>query len=541
MLIRRHILRILQNAAEFMMSSRLFSDYIKNSEGIRDFYPSHFKDECSWQKVMTEVSGTRRDYSKLAHILKRQNEELGSGEAATDNIDKLVSARSVFAVVTGQQVGVFTGPLYTIYKALTAIKLAQRLREKYGSEFIPVFWMESNDHDLQEANHINLLDSADELVKIEYIPETYVQNCSMKDIVVDSGFNDLILDLETRFPDTEFKSEIFHIIRESYSLSKNISYGFGRMMARILGKHGLVLLEPSDPEMKSLMGPVFQREIGSPLESIKTVNSAGETLRSRGYESQVEKSPDSTCLFMEEDGVRRKLFFQDGKFRIDGSDAARDTAELLSVLQSEPWRFSPNVALRPVIQDYMLPTAAYIAGPGEISYFAQLSGLYASMNVNMPIIYPRASFTIIESKVQRIVDKNGLDLQDLSEDYERLFSRLSKDIASEKLGDVLEASKSEISHVLERLALELTAFDPNMKNMVESTKRKIDHQINVLAEKAYKVQRTRDEILRDQMKRACMNIHPDGKPQERVFSIVQYLVLYGLQILDDIISAMEFG
>jgi len=275
------------------------------------------------------------------------------------------------------------------------------------------------------------------------------------------------------------------------------------------------------------------------LGSIEIVNSAGETLKSRDYESQVEKSPDSTCLFMEEDGVRRKLFFQDGKFRMDGNDTTRDTAELLSVLQSEPWRFSPNVALRPVIQDYMLPTAAYIAGPGEISYFAQLSGLYASLNVKMPIVHPRASFTIVESKVQRIMEKNGLDLQDLSENYEKLFSRLSKDIASEKLGDVLESSKSEISSVLERLALELTAFDPNMKNMVESTKRKIDHQINVLAEKAYKVQRTRDEILRDQMKRACMNIHPDGKPQERVFNIVQYLVLYGLQILDDIISAME--
>ena len=139
------------------------------------------------------------------------------------------------------------------------------------------------------------------------------------------------------------------------------------------------------------------------------------------------------------------------------------------------------------------------------------------------------------------MEKNGLDLHDLSENYEKLFSRLSKDIASEKLGDVLESSKSEISGVLERLALELTAFDPNMKNMVESAKRKIDHQINVLAERAYKVQRTRDEMLRDQIKRACMNVYPDGKPQERVFNIVQYLILHGLQILDDIISAMQLG
>jgi bacillithiol biosynthesis cysteine-adding enzyme BshC len=456
-----------------------------------------------------------------------------------DNIDKL-EQNSAFTVVTGQQVGIFTGPLYTIYKAITAIKLAQHLHEKYGSEFIPVFWIESNDHDLEEANHINLLDSESDLVKLEYTPENYVSGCSMKDVQVDEGFSELVLQLESGLPNTEFKEDVFAIIRDSYSPSRSVSYGFGRMMAQLLSKYGLVFLDPSDPAVKSLMSPIIERNINFPLEPMNIVNSAGERLKSGGYESQIEKSPDSTCLFIEEGGVRRKLFFQDGIFRIDGIDATPGTEELLSISRSEPWRFSPNVALRPVTQDYIMPTAAYVAGPGEISYFAQLSGLYDAMEVNMPIVYPRAGFTIVESKVERIMDKNQLTLNDLSENYDNLFSRLSRDMAAGKLEHVLESSKLEISDMFGKLASELTRFDPGMKNIVESTRKKIDHQINILEQRAYKTQRSRNEILRNQVKRACMNIHPDGKPQERVFNIVQYLVSYGLGFIDDVMSAIDF-
>jgi bacillithiol biosynthesis cysteine-adding enzyme BshC len=533
-------LRILNNAAEFMSSSKLFSDYINNSERIRDFYPTHFRDRSSWQKVMSEVSGSESDYSELAKILRRQNSDLGSGQEVMENVDRLVDD-SAFAVVTGQQVGIFTGPLYTIYKAMTAVKLAQYLHEKHNAEFIPIFWMESNDHDIQEANHINSLDSDSELVKLEYMPEHYVPGCSMKDVLIDDGFRGLILDLETRLPNTEFKKDVFELIQESYLLSENLSQGFGRMIARLFGKYGLVLLDPSDPGIKNLMSPMFGRDIRSPSESMGIVNSAGEKLKLRGYESQIEKSQDSTCLFLEAAGVRRKLFFRDDCFRMDGSDANLDSNTLLDILWAESWRYSPNVALRPVAQDYMMPTVAYVAGPGEISYFAQLGDLYTSLGVNMPVIYPRASLTIVESKVERIMEKNGLEVRDLSQHYDKLFSQLSKDIAAEKLEHVLESSKSEINDIFEKLASDLTRFDPSMKNIVQSTKRRIDHQINVLEEKAYKAQRSRDDILRNQIKRACMNVYPDGRPQERVFNIVQYLVLYGLQFVDDVLSVIDLG
>ena len=531
-------MKILRNAAEFMSGSKLFSDYINNSERIREFYPSHFRDELSWRKVMAEVSSRKRDYSELARILRRQNAAMGSGQEVMENIDRLVRSPA-FTVVTGQQVGILTGPLYTVYKAMTVIKLTQHLNEKYGAEFIPVFWMESNDHDIEEANNISLLDSESELVKLEYLPKHYVPGCSMKDVPVDDGFRNLVLDLEARLPNTEFKWDTFEIIRGSYAPSQSLSYGFGRMMAQLLGKYGLVLLDPSDPDIKRLMAPIFERDIRSPLESMQIVDAAGEKLRSRGYESQIEKSWDSTGLFIEERGVRRKLFFREDHFRMDGSKTILDSEELLKTLRAEPWRFSPNVALRPVTQDYMMPTVAYVAGPGEISYFAQLGDLYAFLDVHMPMIYPRASLTLVESKVERIMEKNGLEVRDLSEQYNDLFSRLSKRMSAGKLEHLLESSRSEMNDLFERLASDLTEFDPGLKNIVESTRRKVDHQINILEEKTYQAQRSRDEILRSQIKRACMNIYPDGKPQERVFNIVQYLVSYGLRFVEDVLSVID--
>lgn len=534
-------MRIIYNPAEMMSSSKLFSDYVSSPEKVSEFYPTHFGDDLSLRKVMDGISGQQRDHhSELIKILRRQNLAMDSGQLAMENIGKLESD-SAFAIVTGQQVGILTGPLYTIYKAMTAIKLAQHLSDKYDARFVPIFWVEANDNDMEEANHINLLDPDSNLLKLEYMPEKYIPGCSMKDVPIDNRFRDLILELEAYFPDTEFKSDMFDIAKGAYLTSQNMGHGFGRMIAKLLGKYGLVLLDPSDPEAKSLMAPMFMQSIISPLEPMEIVNSAGEKIRAKGYESMIEKSSDSTCLFVEDDAVRRKIFFRDGRFIVDGSNEALDRQEMLAILQSDPWRFSPNVALRPVIQDYLLPTFAYVAGPGETSYFAQLGELYRLLDVNMPIIYPRASFTVIENKVARVMEKNDLTISDLSENHERLFSQISKRAATEQLEQLLESSKRDINDIFGELSTELAEFDSGLKNIVESTKKKVDHQINILEQRAYKAQRSRDDILRSQIKRACMNVYPDSKPQERIFNVMQYLAFYGLQFLDNVMSSIEIG
>jgi len=531
-------LKVLRDNTGLIKNNKIFQDFINNPQKISEFYPLYYKDNFAWQTIIDNVKSKNADYNELCNALERQNSDFGITQNTADNIKRLGSGSS-FAVVTGQQTGIFTGPLYTIYKALTAVKLSQYLSEKYQADFIPIFWVESNDHDLREANHINLLNSNSDIVKIEYNPSQYTPDSSMKDVIIDDTFALIIDELEKFLPNTEFKSEIFRIIRDSYQPSKSISYGFGRMMSHLFGKYGLVLMDPSDQEIKKLMLPIFQKEIENPLKSVEIINNAGENLRALGYESQIEKTDDSTCIFIEIDGVRRKLYYRNDRFEFDCFDMVLSKSELSETLQIAPWRFSPNVALRPVIQDYLLPTVAYIAGPGETAYFAQLKQLYSYFDVNMPIIYPRASLTIIEGKVQRVMEKNNLEISDLLENYDKLFSRLSREHAPVEIEVLIESSRSSIEKIFQSLSVELSSIDPNLANIVESARKKTDLQISILKDKAYQSQRGREEVTRNQIKRACMNVFPEGKPQERVFNIVQYLNLYGTKFLDDLMSIIS--
>lgn len=515
-------------------------DYINKDEKIMQFYPLHFKDRSSWQNIMDKVKNKPRNIELLVSILKEQNTNFGANENVIERIEQLLE-KDTYAIVTGQQVGIFTGPLYTIYKTATAIKLCSHLGHEFKANFIPIFWMESNDHDIKEVNHIYLVDSQSNLIKLEYTPSGYIPGSTMKNIIIEEDFSDFIHDFYLHFHDTEFKSEIFKIIEESYRPSQNLSYGFACMMSKLFGKYGLVILDPSDSQIKELVSEIFRKEIENPLRSTKSINAMGEKLEAQGYESQIEKKEDSTCLFIEENGIRRKLLYRDGHFEVDGIKATLTQEQLLEKLQAAPWKFSPNVALRPVTQDYILPTVAYVAGPGEISYFAQLNEVYQYNDVSMPIIYPRSGLIIIESKIQKIIDIYNLDISDLALNYEELFSKISKQKAGKNLEEIIEPSRSEVNKIFEKLTKELSNFDSNLKNISESVRRKVDHQFSILKEKAYQSQRSRDEITRNQIKRACINIYPDGKPQERVFNIVQYLILYGLQFIEDVMSAIKLS
>ncbi len=513
-------------------------DYINKDQKIMQFYPSHFKDRSSWQNIMDKLKNNTHDYECLVDILKRQNIDFSADKKVIDTIEQL-SEKNTYAIVTGQQVGIFTGPLYTIYKAATAIKLSIHLSQKFGAKFIPIFWMESNDHDIKEVNHLYITDSESNLVKLEYTPSGYKPGSQMKNVVIEEDFLDFVHDFNRHFHDTEFKTEIFEIIRESYQPSQNLCHAFARMMCRLFSKYGLVILDPSDTDIKKLMIPIFKQEIEHPLRSTKSINALGEKLRSCGYDSQIEKSEDSINLFIEENGIRRKLFYSNGYFKIEGNEKDFTRDQLLEILNISPQRFSPNVALRPIAQDYILPTVVYIAGPGEISYFAQLGELYQYNNVDMPIIYPRESLIIIENKIQKIIDAYNLDISDLALNYEELFSKISRQKVSKDIENIIEYSRYGVEEIFDKLIKELSNFDPDLKNISESVKKKIEHQLSILREKAYQVKIRRDEVTRNQIKRACVNIFPDSKPQERVFNIVQYLVLYGLQIIESIMSAIK--
>lgn len=517
----------------------LSAEYIGGSERVRALYPLDVHDPQSWRRIIDARAGARFQREQICAVLKSQNERFGCGAQTLEGIERLRQGETV-AVVTGQQVGLLTGPLYTIYKALTVIQLARRVEEDYGTPTVPLFWMGSNDHDLEEVDHVHLVVGEGRIETLTYRPSPFFLGQPMSRIPVEPSFREFIGDLEQHLPDRAFKADLFDLIRTSYAIGSTLSEGFGRMMARLLSTEGLILLDPSDPALKRLMAPIFETEVRHPLHSTALLNEAARRLGEMGYVPQVEKTEDSTGLFFfDNKGFRRKLLSRDGVYRVEGTDLRMTTEELLAVLGSSPERLDPNVALRPVVQDALLPTVAYVAGPGEIAYFAQLRAVYAFFGLQMPILFPRARFTLVERKVQRIMDKYGRTVEDCSVGPDELFGRLVRDRFPEDLEQLFHRSTADMEAIIDRLGGPLTAFDPTLSGLVGSTKGRVVHQVNLLRKKALQAQRRASETLRGQVERVCAHLWPLQRPQERTFNIVPYLASYGPDLIPRLMNVLD--
>ena len=315
------------------------------------------------------------------------------------------------AIVTGQQAGLFTGPLYTIHKALTVIKLSACLREQ-GVEAVPVFWVASEDHDYEEVNHCQVVDREGRLKRIQYEASGHKTDEPVGRVSLCEGISQTIDELVAQLAPSEFTPALERDLRDSYAEGVGFAEAFSRLMARLFREYGVVLFDPLDEELKQVAAPLYADAIGNRARSRAPLSRAAASLKQAGYHAQIHVSEDMVPLFIMDDGRRAALTHHDGRFAVKGSDRSFSNEELVELANRCPSCFSPNVTLRPVVQDYLLPTAAYIGGPAEIAYFAQLRAVYETLGRQEPCVLPRASFTIVEGRHQKTMKKYGLDLQD---------------------------------------------------------------------------------------------------------------------------------
>ncbi len=523
---------------KFLGRSGIADDYVRNFDAVREFYAHDYHAE-DWSAAIDTVKAFEHPRTHVARILAEQNGKFGSGEKSLANAEKLANG-DCYAIVTGQQVGILTGPLYTVYKAITAIRLAETLSRRHGTGFVPVFWMASNDHDFNEVSHVNLFDGENNLHSFTYDPASPPDGRPMNRIQMDETFGNLIREIKNSIPAADFNSAVFELVEESYSTGAGISDGFARMMARLFGKYGLVLLDPSAPELLRLAAPVVEKEIRNPLKSTEHANNAVERLTLAGYKPQVEKSAARTALFLEdEDGIRRPLGYRDGRFVTAGANLSFSENELLELLNDKPGRFSPNVLLRSVVQDHLLPTAAYVAGPSEIAYFAQMKTVYEMFGVPQPIIFPRISMTLLAGQTAELLEDIGADAIDLAAGPQELFSRL----VLEKLSDDVERLTAEpgrqIDDIMENLSETLAAFDAGLRDATEPVRRKIAHQIETLRRKILKVGRRKNQDLKHRIDKVYKRVFPGGAPQERVLNVTSFLAEYGFEFIDRLYEASD--
>lgn len=519
-------------------TSQLFIDYCNDIPDAKRFFLGHFSDVMAYETHLQIIE--RRDYhrNELSRILERQNTLFGAGKNTIGNIKALRDATTC-AVVTGQQVGLFTGPLYTIFKAMTTVRHAHWLKQQFPAyNFVPVFWLESEDHDLEEVSTVGVVDKENNFTRVRYgkpLEEGEKNYQSVGAMQFSAAIHETIDHMQRISTPTDFTTSALKKFRYAYAEGTTFAIAFAKLMNALYPKSGIVFLDPSDPEIKKILSPVISREL-------ETFPTAGEEVIQRSaeletiYHAQIK--PRAVNLF---------YYHRDGRYAIDPSEYGfflRGTRqrfrrdELREIARTSPELFSPNVLLRPIAQDYLLPTVSYIAGPSEVAYFAQLQPVYDHFQVPMPIIFPRASITLIEPKIQKLFDKFDIGYIDMFLSPDQLYNNLSKNTDGEE-ALIMQELSTDLDSWQRKLREAAQKVDPSLASAADTTISKMKSHLTVFEQKIFQSKKQRDQAINRQLEKMQMYLNPEGTPQERQLNIFTFLNKYGFEVLDLIEKSCE--
>jgi bacillithiol biosynthesis cysteine-adding enzyme BshC len=503
---------------------KLTADYAFQFSALAPFFAGDPAAASSWTSAIALAQQHPRQRSEISAIVSRQLERRDAPAAARAAAARLADPQSV-AIVTGQQAGLFGGPLFTLYKALTAAKLAERVARDHGIPAIPVFWVESEDHDWQEVSSISILD--DELNRRTFTlaPPPQAGHAPIAAVCLTDDVNATIEQLVAALPSTEFTGEILEQLRRTYRPGLTMSDAFARWMDRIVGDLGVVVFECFDRSAKPIVSDIFARELSQPGRTWALATAAGDQLIAGGYHAQVERPSHPGAAVFRLDGTRTP---------VDAIDAPRLQQEAMT----RPETFSPNVLLRPIVEDALFPTACYVSGPNELGYLAQLGDVYKHFGVPMPLIFPRASLTILDSAAARLLSRHEVPFEALQAQDESALNRVLAASLPDRVERALTEADNTIEQRMSAVIASVPAIDPTLEGAAKSTLGKLQHDLATLRNKVISAAKKRDETLRRQFHRTQAQAFPDGLPQERAVGGITMLNRYGPALVQRLVQEL---
>ncbi|MBM4166296.1 MAG: bacillithiol biosynthesis cysteine-adding enzyme BshC [Ignavibacteria bacterium] len=522
--------RELNANAEFF--SHLFTTYLYNFSTVTKFFSGDFHSTESIIEKTNAIRFQQTEREILVNVLLEQASEFHSLEQSQKNIE-LLNDENTFAIVTGQQVGIFGGPLYTLYKAITTIKLASIFQEQYPDKnFVPVFWMEGEDHDLNEANNVTLINAEQKIESFRYFPGGIPSNekhGAVGETIFDFFFNEMKSRLFQSLPQTEFTESVISLFSDCYRDGVSFNVAFARLLNALLGDSGIVFLYPNDKRLKHIVSNIYKKELQEyPRTSQLVIEQSAEL--EQQFEAQVKSR--AINLFLLYHNGRYAIEPIENGFHLKGTHKYFSQQELFSLLEDAPEKFSPNVVLRPICQDTLLPTVAYVAGPSEIAYFAQFKFVYEYFNIPMPIIFPRTSVTLVEPRVARAMEKYNLRIADFFSKKDVLIQNVAQRISEFSAMEIFSETENVLQSQLERLQLQLSAIDTTLVAALGTAKNKILYQLTSLKERTLASQQKKYQSRLQQLEKSLHTIFPNESLQERELNVLYFLNKYGMQILE---------
>ncbi len=511
----------------------LLGDYAFNFHRLRELYSGDPASPQAWEDAISRSQAQPRNPA-IAGIIAAQQDHRGAPPKAREAAARLADPRAV-VIATGQQAGVFGGPLFTLLKAVTAIQLAAKVSADHGVPAVPVFWVDAEDHDWEEIRSCTVLDA-------EFQPKTITLpdlegagELPVARLVLDERIARSIDELIAALPGTDFTGHVSDGIRAAYRPGAGMAEAFSTWIETVLGPYGLVVFEAADPAAKPLAAPVFARELEAPGQTAALAAAGGEKLLALGHQPQVVTQPGSIALF-HLSGARQPIR-RDGDGYVVG-DTKVALASLVEEARTNPGRFSPNVLLRPLVQDTLFPTICYVSGPSELAYLGQLRDVYNHFGIPMPLIYPRATATLIDGAAARFLSKHHVPLDDLRARDESGLNRLLQSQLPPEIEHSIKNAEDALRSALQGVIDAMPALDPTLTGAAKTTLSKMEHDLKSLQSKVIQAAKRRDETLRRQFTRAQAQIFPLGHPQERTLTLVYFVNRYGPGLVDTLLRTL---
>lgn len=480
----------------------------------------------------------KKHLGELGATLKEFNKALGCGEKTIKNIELLHQGQAV-TVVTGQQPGILTGPLYTVYKALGAVLLAQKLSGELKQNVIPVFWIGSDDHDYEEINHIFMPTvKGPQKIALEKEAEGRVSvgNMPVPDI------NPLVQELAELLPPMAGKTEGIDLIKQTAAQSANLAEWFGKLMTFLFKDYGLVFINPVLPQTRKISAALFSKVPSAAAEVNKLLQESCQQVKDCGYTPQIQSQRDKLHLFYyNEDGCREALFYNETSVFNKAGTKTWTKEQLAELCVTKPELFSPDVVLRPVVQEELLPVLAYVAGPGEISYFALLKNIFSHFQMDMPLIYPRPNITLIEPLIKKLITKYDIPLEALINGLEGFIESYLQKADGLGIDRIFNDFRSMLRQEHGAMLQELLQFDPNLKAYGKDNLGRLLKIINSFEEKARQYHRKDNQIAIRQIQKIQHMTYPLGQWQERTYNIFPYAMKYGPQIITSMYNRIDIS
>jgi bacillithiol biosynthesis cysteine-adding enzyme BshC len=518
-------------------TTRLFTDFLAYSPQVQPFFPRspYFRDWLKEEASSINYEAGRRE--RVSGILERQNKSWDASPQTLANLDRLRGGAA--AVVTGQQVGLFGGPTFAIYKAMTAVKLAEEANAA-GVDCVPVFWLATYDHDLAEINHVSI-PGAEGSLQVLQTPSHDLPGAPVSKVRLGEEIHPVLEQAVGLLGD----SEATQLLRECYRTGESLGTAFARLYARLFAEWGVILLDASDPELHGIAQPIYRAAVERSGELSEALLLRGEALEAADYHQQVKVTTSSVLLFTLQNGVRtaiqRRGEGSSAEFVVGSEAGAEKTsqADLVSRIESHPEQFSPNVLLRPVVQDYLLPTLAYTGGAAEAAYFAQTGAVYKFLVKRVTPLVPRFSATLVEPKIQRLLERHEITVRDVFGGPDALRKQLGERNLPRDLQAAFDAANKSLEANLATIREKLAKLDRTLVDAAQTATSKMHYQLERLYTQAARAESQKGELVGRHAETLTSALYPNKGLQERTIGGIYFVARYGPDFLRQIHDAIQ--